>query len=232
MEVILLQDIIGLGYKNEIVDVKRGYGRNYLIPQHKAVIATDSAKKTLAENMKQQAAKIEAAKKVAEDKAKALEGIELVVPTKVSATGVAYGSVNAATVAAELEKKGIKVDRKIITMREAKRVGNYEAVAHFFKDVEVTIPVKVVAEDASKQEKQNAGPSSADSEVTNVREGNDEAERREEETAEKMFEEEANEAEETSAEQPAEVEEPVQAEPENGESLAEEASTEETQAEE
>ena len=146
MEIILKEDIIGLGYKNDIVNVKGGYGRNYLIPTGKGVIASSSAKKQLAENLKQQAAKIAAKKAEAEKRAAQLEGIELVIAAKVSATGVTYGSVNTAIVAEELAKKGIEIDRKIITMSDIKKVGTFEATIHFFKDVEVKLPVIVVAE--------------------------------------------------------------------------------------
>ena len=146
MELILKEDIIGLGYKNDIVNVKSGYGRNYLIPQQKAVIASPSAKKILAENLKQQAHKIAAQKAAAEDKAKAFEGVSLEIPAKVAVTGQLYGSVGAAQVVEALAAKGIEVDRKIVTMKEAKRVGEYEAVVHFHKEVEVKVPVLVVAE--------------------------------------------------------------------------------------
>ncbi len=149
MEIILKEDIIGLGFKNDIVNVKSGYGRNYLIPQGKGVIASESAKKVLAENLKQQARKLEAIKAEAEKKAEALKDVALVVEMKVSANGVTYGSVNAATVAEELKKKGIDVDRKIITMREAKKLGDYAATVHFHKEVIVEVPVKVVAENAT-----------------------------------------------------------------------------------
>ncbi|MBQ6162640.1 MAG: 50S ribosomal protein L9 [Prevotella sp.] len=148
MEIILKEDIIGLGYKNEIVNVKNGYGRNYLIPTGKAVIATPTAKKILAENLKQQAHKLAAIKAAAEKKAEGLQGVALEIAAKVSSTGVTYGSVGAAAVAEALKNMGIEIDRKIITMREAKAVGDYEATVHFHKDVEVKIPVKVVAENA------------------------------------------------------------------------------------
>ncbi|MCR4773076.1 MAG: 50S ribosomal protein L9 [Prevotella sp.] len=148
MEVILLEDIIGLGYKNEIVNVKAGYGRNYLIPQGKGIIASASAKKQLAENLKQQAHKLATLKAEAEKKAEALKDVVLVISAKVSATGVTYGSVNAATVADELKKKGFDIDRKIITMHDIKKVGDFEATVHFYKDVEVKVPVQVVAENA------------------------------------------------------------------------------------
>ena len=146
MEIILKEDIIGLGYKNDIVNVKEGYGRNYLIPQGKGVIASASAKKVLAENLKQQAHKLAAQKAAAEDKAKAFEGVSLEIPAKVSVTGQLYGSVGAAQVVEALAKKGIEIDRKIVTMHEAKRIGDYEAIVHFHKEVEVAVPVKVVAE--------------------------------------------------------------------------------------
>ena len=158
MEIILKEDIIGLGYKNDIVNVKSGYGRNYLIPAGKAVIASPSAKKVLAENLKQQAHKLAAVKTEAEKRAEALNGVVLVIEAKVSAPGVTYGSVNAATVAEELKKKGIEIDRKIITMRDIKKVGDFEAVVHFHKDVEVILPVKVVAENVVVETPQVEAP--------------------------------------------------------------------------
>ena len=148
MEIILKEDIVGLGYKNDIVDVKRGYGRNYLIPQGKGVIASPSARKVLAENLKQQAAKLAAAKAEAEKKGAALEGVALTITAKVAATGATYGSVNTSTVADALKEKGFDIDRKIITMKDIKAVGSYEAVIHFHKEVEVKVPVTVVAENA------------------------------------------------------------------------------------
>ena len=148
MEIILKEDIIGLGYKNDIVNVKNGYGRNYLIPQGKGVIASESAKKVLAENLRQQAHKLAAQKAAAEERAKAFEGVALEIAAKVSATGQLYGSVGAAQVADELAKLGKDVDRKIITMKDAKKIGDYEATVHFHKEVEVKVPVKVVAENA------------------------------------------------------------------------------------
>ncbi len=148
MEIILKEDIIGLGYKNDIVNVKGGYGRNFLIPTGKAVIASASAKKVLAEDLKQKAHKLAAIKAEAEKRGAKLEGVVLTITAKVSATGALYGSVNAAIVAEELAKKGIDVDRKIITMRDIKKVGEGEATIHFHKDVEVRVPVIVVAENA------------------------------------------------------------------------------------
>lgn len=146
MEIILKEDIIGLGYKNDIVNVKPGYGRNYLIPTGKAIIASASAKKVLAENLKQQQHKLAAILAAAEKEAEALNGVELTIESKVSATGVLYGSVNAATVAAELAKKGIEIDRKRIIMKDIKTVGEYAATVIFHKEVKVEIPVTVIAE--------------------------------------------------------------------------------------
>ena len=150
MEIILKEDIIGLGFKNDIVNVKSGYGRNYLIPQGKGVIASPMAKKILAENLKQQAHKIAAQKAAAEQKAAQLEGVALEIAAKVSATGQLYGSVGAAQVADELVKLGKDVDRKIVTMKDAKKLGDYVALVHFHKEVTVEVPVKVVAENAAE----------------------------------------------------------------------------------
>ena len=161
MKIILKEDIIGLGYKNDVVEVKAGYGRNYLIPQGKGVIASPSALKMLAENLRQQAHKIEVQKAAAEKRAAQLEGVALEIPAKVSATGQLYGSVNTNIVSQELAKKGIEVDRKIITMRDIKTVGDYEALIHFFKDVEVRVPVKVVAEGVKEE-----APAAEDAEET------------------------------------------------------------------
>ena len=148
MEIILKEDIIGLGYKNDIVKVKNGYGRNYLIPTGKGVIASESARKMLAENLRQQAAKLAAKKAEAEKRAEQLKDVVVVVTAKVAATGYLYGSVTAAIVAEELSKKGLDIDRKIVTMKDAKKVGEYEATIHFHKEVEVKVPVKVLAENA------------------------------------------------------------------------------------
>ena len=146
MEIILKEDIIGLGYKNDIVNVKNGYGRNYLIPTGKAIIASASAKKVLAENLKQQAHKLAAILANAQKEAEKLNGVAVEVAAKVSATGVLYGSVTSATVAEELAKKGIEIDRKRIIMKDIKTVGAYVATAVFHKEVKVEIPVTVIAE--------------------------------------------------------------------------------------
>ena len=149
MEIILKEDIIGLGYKNDIVEVKKGYGRNYVITQGKDVIASSSAKKVLAENLKQQAHKIAAILAAAQKEAEALNDVTVTIASKVSATGALYGSVNAAQVAAELAKKGIEVDRKRIVMKDIKTVGEFVATVIFHKEVKVELPVIVVAENVA-----------------------------------------------------------------------------------
>ncbi len=166
MEIILKEDIIGLGYKNDIVNVKRGYGRNYLIPQGKGVIASESARKVLAENLKQQAAKLAAAKAEAEKQGKALEGVALTIVAKVAASGATYGSVNVSTVADALKEKGFDIDRKIITMKDIKAVGSYEATIHFHKEVEVKVPVTVVAENAQPAAATEEAPATEATEAT------------------------------------------------------------------
>ena len=117
MEIILKEDIVNLGYKNDIVTVKSGYGRNYLIPTGKAVIASPSAKKMLAEELKQRAHKLEKIRKDAEELAAKLEGVSLKIATKVSSTGTIFGSVGNIQIAEELAKLGHEIDRKIIVVK-------------------------------------------------------------------------------------------------------------------
>lgn len=149
MEIILKEDIVNLGYKNDIVNVKSGYGRNYLIPTGKAVIASPSAKKMLAEELKQRAHKLEKIKKDAEAVAESLKNVSLKIATKVSATGAIYGSVNNIQIAEELAKLGHNIDRKIIVVKDTvKEVGQYKAIIKLHKEVSVEIPFEVVAEEA------------------------------------------------------------------------------------
>ena len=147
MKIILKEDVRGLGYKDDVVEVKDGYGRNYLIPQGKAVVATSSALKVLAENQRQRAHKLAQIKADAEAAAAALEGVALTIGAKTSATGTIFGSVNAIQIAEALEKLGHNVDRKLITIKETiKEVGNYAATIQFHKEVAVELPFEVVAE--------------------------------------------------------------------------------------
>ena len=152
MQVILKEDILNLGYKDDIVSVKAGYGRNYLIPQGKAVIASESARKELAENLKQRAHKIAKIKQDAQDLAAKIEGISLTIATKASATGKIYGSVTNIQIAEALAKLGHEIDRKIIVVKDAvKEIGSYKAVVKLHKEVNVEIPFEVVAEEAAAE---------------------------------------------------------------------------------
>jgi ribosomal protein L9 len=147
MEVILKEDVTNLGYKNDIVKVKSGYGRNYLIPQGKAIIATSSARKVLAEDLRQRAHKLEKIKKDAEEIAAKLREVALVIKTKVSSTGTIFGSVTNIQIADELSKLGLEIDRKTIIIKESvKEVGNYTATVKLHKEVSVEVPFEVVAE--------------------------------------------------------------------------------------
>ena len=147
MKLILKEDIANLGYKDDVVEVKSGYGRNYLIPQQKAVIATPSALKMLAENQKQRAHKLAKIKADAQAAGAALEGVTLTIGAKTSSTGTIFGSVNNIQIAEALEKLGHTVDRKLIYLKDAvKEVGSYKATIKFHKEVSVEIPFEVVSE--------------------------------------------------------------------------------------
>lgn len=147
MEVILLEDVQNLGYKDDVVTVKKGYARNFLIPQKKAVIATESAKKVLAENQKQRAHKIAQIKADAQANADKMEGVSLTIGAKTSSTGTIFGSVTNIQIADALAEKGFEVDRKLISIKDqVKEVGNYVAVLKLHKEVSVEIPFEVIAE--------------------------------------------------------------------------------------
>ena len=147
MKIILKEDVTNLGYKDDVVEVKNGYGRNYLIPQGKAVIATPSALKVLAENQRQQAHKLAKLKADAEAAAAALKDITLTIGAKTSSTGTIFGSVNSIQIAEALEKLGHNVDRKLITLKQSvKEVGKYNATIRCHKEVSVDIPSEVVDE--------------------------------------------------------------------------------------
>lgn len=147
MQVILKEDVINLGYKDDVVTVKNGYGRNFLIPTLKAVIASPSALKVLAENQKQRAHKLEKIKATAQELAAKLEGVTLTIGAKTSSTGTIFGSVTNIQVAEALEKLGFTVERKIIYLKEAvKEIGSYKATIKLHKEVSVEIPFEVVSE--------------------------------------------------------------------------------------
>lgn len=147
MKIILKEDISNLGYKDDIVEVKDGYGRNYLIPQGKAVIANPSNLKQLEENQRQRAHKLAKIKADAEAAAAALADVALTIGAKASANGTIFGSVNNIQIAEALEKLGHNVDRRIIVLKEpVKELGKYTAKVNLHKDVTVEIPFEVIAE--------------------------------------------------------------------------------------
>lgn len=147
MKIILKEDVRNLGYKDDVVEVKDGYGRNYLIPTGKAVIASPSALKVLAENQRQRAHKLAKIKADAETLAESLKDIKLTIGAKTSSTGTVFGSVNAIQIAEALEKQGFNIDRKIIEIKQpVKEVGNYTALLKLHKEVSVELQFEVVAE--------------------------------------------------------------------------------------
>jgi large subunit ribosomal protein L9 len=146
MQVILRTDIAGLGYKNDVLDVKAGYGRNYLIPQGFAVMATDSNKKQLAENLKQAAHKAEKLKKDAEDLAAAIGDITLDIAAKAGDSGKIFGRVTSIQISDALKAKGFDVDRKKITIEDVKTLGVYKALLDLHKEVKHAVNVNVVSE--------------------------------------------------------------------------------------
>ena len=149
MKIILKEDISNLGYKDDIVEVKDGYGRNYLIPQGKAVIANPSNVKQLEENQRQRAHKLAKIKADAEAVAASLVDVALTIGAKASANGTIFGSVNNIQIAEALEKLGHNIDRRIIVLKDSvKELGKYTAKVNLHKEVTVEIPFEVVAEES------------------------------------------------------------------------------------
>ena len=147
MQVILLEKVVVLGNLGDVVKVKDGYGRNFLIPTKKAVLATASAKKMLAEDLKQRAHKIERLKNEAADLAEKVKDITLTVGAKTSTTGKIFGAVGPIQIADAFEKAGFAVDRKVIVLKEpVKEVGSYKATLKLHKEVTVEVAFEVVAE--------------------------------------------------------------------------------------
>lgn len=146
MELILKQDVENLGFKDDVVTVKNGYGRNFLIPQGQAVMATASAKKVLAENLKQRAYKekkvIDEATKIAD----ALKALEIKIAAKVGSGDKLFGSVGNIDFAEALEKEGHSIDKKFITVATIKRTGKYNAVIRLHRTVTVDLPFEVIAQ--------------------------------------------------------------------------------------
>jgi large subunit ribosomal protein L9 len=146
MEIILKTDIAGLGYKNDTLDVKPGYGRNYLIPQGYALLATPSNKKILAENLKQAAHNAEKLKSDAEAIAEQIGDSVFVITMKTGESGRIFGRVTSIQISDALALKGINIDRKKITIEDIKFVGTYKAIVDLHKEVKKEVSVSVVAE--------------------------------------------------------------------------------------
>ncbi|MBT3242502.1 MAG: 50S ribosomal protein L9 [Bacteroidetes bacterium] len=148
MEIILKQDVAKLGHKDDIITVKNGYGRNFLIPKKLGIIASPSAKKNHAEKLRQQSHKEEQLRKDAEALAATLSKLELKIGAKTSTTGKIFGSVNTIQIAEVLNGKGYEIDRKNISMNEeaVKEVGSYTASIKLYKDIKTEISFEVCAE--------------------------------------------------------------------------------------
>ena len=148
MEIILLQDVPKLGHKDDLVKVKDGYGRNYLIPKGFAIAATKSARKVHSENLKQRAHKEEKIKVEAQTIADTLADLKLVVGAKTSSTGKIFGSVNTIQIAESLKEKGFDIDRKNITLQEdqIKEIGTYKAFIKLHREIKVEIDFEIIAE--------------------------------------------------------------------------------------
>ena len=148
MEIILIQDVNKLGQKDDIVKVKDGYGRNFLIPQGYAIAATASSKKIHSENLKQRAHKEEKIKESALELAGKLEGLKITVGAKASSTGKIFGSVNTIQIAESLKEQGFDIDRRSITLPvdQIKEIGAYKAVVKLHREVRVEIEFEIIAE--------------------------------------------------------------------------------------
>ena len=148
MEIILKQDVENLGFKDDVVTVKNGYGRNYLIPQGFAVLATSSAKKVLAENLRQRAKKEEGLVAEANATAEAIKALELKISAKAGEGDKLFGSVNNIDLSEALAKEGHKIDKKFINVQggNVKRAGKYNASVRLHREVIVELPFEVVAE--------------------------------------------------------------------------------------
>ena len=147
MEIILKEDVANLGYKGDILKVKDGYGRNFPIPTKKAILATESAKKMLAEDMRQRAHKLERIKNEALELAEKVKDITLTVGAKTSSTGKIFGAVGPIQIADAFEKAGFNVDRKVIVLKEpVKEIGSYKTILKLHKEVTVEVAFEVVAE--------------------------------------------------------------------------------------
>lgn len=145
MEIILLTDIAGVGYKNDIVTVKAGFGRNYLIPQGFAVLASKTNRKVVEENIRQAAHKAEKIKKDAEDLAAAIGETVFTIPAAAGESGRIFGRITTIQISDALRAKGYEIDRKKITVDEIKTLGAYTALLDLHKEVKHKVALDIVA---------------------------------------------------------------------------------------
>ena len=146
MKIILTQDVKNLGHKDDVVAVKDGYGRNYLIPKGMGKLATEGALKMLAEDIRQRAFKVDKLRTDAEQIAAKLNGATVIVKTKAGASGKIFGSVTGLQIANALKDQGYEVDRRKIAVDDIKNLGTYTADINLFKDITAAVTVEVVAE--------------------------------------------------------------------------------------
>ena len=144
MNIILLENIEKVGFKDEIITVKNGYGRNFLIPQGKAILATDSAVKVLEEKLRQQAKKEEKVIDDANATAETLKGLDVKIKAKISSGTKLFGKITLAQFMSAID--GIEIDKSFVNIPSAKEIGKYEATIRLHRTVTVTVPFEVIAE--------------------------------------------------------------------------------------
>ncbi|MDA9015575.1 50S ribosomal protein L9 [Flavobacteriaceae bacterium] len=152
MELILKEDVQNLGFKDEIVMVKNGYGRNFLIPQGKAVMATVSARKVLAENIKQRAFKEKSIIEAAQARAEEIKALEIQIPSKVGSGDKLFGSVTNADLAQLISAKSSELDKKHISLpgKSIKRLGKYVASIRLHREVSFEFPFEIIPDPKAK----------------------------------------------------------------------------------
>jgi len=160
MELILIKDVENLGFADDIVTVKNGYGRNYLIPQGFARLATESAKKVLAEKLKQRAFKEQKTIEDAKKKAEAIKALNIKIKAKVGSGNKLFGSINNQNLSEAIDKAGFEIDKKFITIpgNNIKRTGKYEAKIRLHREVIFTLPFEIVEDESGKKKQKKAAP--------------------------------------------------------------------------
>lgn len=146
MKIILTQDVKSLGHKDDVVEVKSGYGRNFLVPQGKAKLATESALKMLAEDIRQRGFKMDKLRKDADALVEKINGMSITISAKSGTSGKIFGSVTGLQIANALKEKGVEVDRRKIVVDDIKMLGTYQAVINLFKEINATVNIEVVSE--------------------------------------------------------------------------------------